>query len=249
MATIKIFSHRKDVIMDNSKSIKSLIRVMIIGCLFSMVSCSEDDVTCTEINWYQDLDEDGFGNADVSLSSCIQPEGYVADNTDTNDASSDFAITSEAIVDGELLDAFKCESKTNDIENSIPLTWTGVPSNTGSLAIVMIHYPNADDLTNLNSYILLWNIDPSVSEIPYGTADDGPWYIGANKDGTAISYTSPCSPSSGSHEYTIRIYALSETPATLPEQSTLEVTYEVLAAAIETVTVIGTAELTFNDVN
>jgi phosphatidylethanolamine-binding protein (PEBP) family uncharacterized protein len=236
--------------MDNSKSIKSLIRVIIIGCLFSLASCSDDDdVACTEITWYEDIDEDGLGNADVSLTACVQPDGYVADNTDTNDSSSDFAITSAAIADGELLDAFKCEDKTDDIQNSIPLAWTGVPSSANSLAIVMIHYPHADDLTSVNSYILLWGIDPSVTEIPYGTADDGAWYIGANKDGTAISYTSPCSPSAGSHEYTIRIYALSETPATLPEESTLDVTYDVLAAAIETVTVIGTAELTFNDVN
>ena len=49
-----------------------------------------------------------------------------------------------------------------------------------------------------------------------GTADDGLWYIGSNKDGTAISYTSPCSPDAATHEYTITIYALSATPASLP---------------------------------
>ena len=36
-------------------------------------------------NYYQDLDQDGFGNNAVSINSCTQPEGYVEDNTDCND--------------------------------------------------------------------------------------------------------------------------------------------------------------------
>ncbi len=35
--------------------------------------------------WCQDLDGDGLGNPDVSIMSCEQPSGYVADCSDTND--------------------------------------------------------------------------------------------------------------------------------------------------------------------
>ncbi|MEX0315832.1 MAG: putative metal-binding motif-containing protein [Allomuricauda sp.] len=49
--------------------------------LFS--SCSKDD--CAQKTYYQDADGDGFGNAANSQSSCSQPEGYVANDTDPND--------------------------------------------------------------------------------------------------------------------------------------------------------------------
>lgn len=165
------------------------------------------------------------------------------------DISGDFSISSEAVLNGELLDQFKCEEKVNNVENSIPLSWENVPEGTASLAIIMYHFPNPDDQTNANSYLLLWDIDPSVTSIAYGMADDGDWYMGANKDGNAVSYTSPCSPSAGSHEYTITIFALSETPASLPAQSTVDVDYTTLLNAVQSVNIVGSASLTFNDVN
>ncbi|MCP4124831.1 MAG: hypothetical protein GY751_24075 [Bacteroidetes bacterium] len=171
-------------------------------------------------------------------------------NEDDDTGTVEFRLTSIAIENGELLAAYKCENQTTGgVQNSIPLSWSNVPTSANSLAIIMKHYPDASDLTSVSSYLLLWDIDPSVTEIPYGTADDGPWYMGSNKDGTAISYTSPCSPSAGSHEYTITIYALSATPSSLPTSSSLSVNYDVLIDAISTVTIVDETSLTFNDVN
>jgi hypothetical protein len=191
------------------------------------------------------------------LTACKKEELEVAEETtetvtetvSTESTTSNFTLTSLAIENGELLQAFKCEEKTNDTENSIPLAWSNIPSEAKSLAIVMHHFPNASDETKANSYLLLWDIDPTITEIAYGKADEGEWYMGANKDGNAISYTSPCSPSSGSHEYSITIYALSETPTSLPNVSSLTVDYDIIIEAISTVTVIDKAILTFNDVN
>lgn len=173
---------------------------------------------------------------------------------DTDGSSStEFTLTSAGIENGELLDAFKCEMKSmpEGLEDSIPLAWSGVPDGTGALAIIMHHFPNPNDTDpdKANQYLLLWDIDPSVTEIAHGVADDGPWYMGANKDNAVISYTSPCSQdaTAGGKSYTITIYALSETPSSLPAMSSLDVTFSVLLGAIETVTVLDTASVTFLD--
>jgi phosphatidylethanolamine-binding protein (PEBP) family uncharacterized protein len=163
-------------------------------------------------------------------------------------ADSLFTLTSDAVSNGLLLDAYKCEPKVNGIENSIPLSWSNAPANANSFAITMVHYPNPNDSIHLNSYLILWGIDKSVIVIPYAQADKGPWFMGSNKDTTAISYTSPCSPSSGAHKYTITIYALSATPQSLPANSSITVTYGVLMNALSTVTIIDTAILVFNNI-
>ncbi len=180
----------------------------------------------------------------------LRPEyNYVRCVRDDNSSTEDFTLSSISIIDDKLKEEYKCEDKVNDAENSIPLSWANIPDDAGSLAIIMHHYPNSSNTSDANSYLLLWGVDPSITEIPYGEADSGNWYMGSNKDGTAISYTSPCSPSSGVHEYTITVYALSETPSSLPTESSVAVDYDTLISAIESVTILDTATLTFNDVN
>ena len=162
---------------------------------------------------------------------------------------SNFKLTSIAIENGVLTDAYKCEEKVNDVENSIPLSWENVPDGTKSLAVVMYHYPKRDDKTEINSYLLLWDIDPETTGIPYKMASKGNWFMGANKDGTAISYTSPCSRGKGEHEYTIALYALPETPNALPKTHSLNVDYNVFMNALATVKIIDRTTLTFIDSN
>ena len=178
------------------------------------------------------------------LSSCHKDE----EQSIAQPISSSFTLTSTAVENGLLLDAYKCEPKVNNIENSIPLSWSNAPANVSSFAITMVHYPNPNDSVQLNSYLLLWGIDKIITDIPYAQADKGPWFMGSNKDGVAISYTSPCSPSSGSHQYIITIYALSATPPDLPTQSSLSVNYSALINALSTVTIIDKATLVFNSV-
>ncbi|MCP4112893.1 MAG: hypothetical protein GY749_46440 [Desulfobacteraceae bacterium] len=186
-------------------------------------------------------------NADVNSDDHLGMEEAIFAVKFTAGLVDEFTLSSIAISDGEISDSYKCETKVNGVEDSIPLSWSNVPDSTGSLAVIMHSYPNSDD-TSVNSYLLLWDIDPSVTGIAHGEADDGSWFMGANKDGIAVSYTSPCSPGAGTHIYTITLYALSQTPPSLPDESTTDVDYSVLKAAIDTVTTLGTATLTFIDV-
>ena len=163
-------------------------------------------------------------------------------------ASPAFTLSSAAVVNGLLLDAYKCELKVNGIEKSLPLAWTNAPAAANAFAITMVHYPDPANLANYNSYLELWGIDKTVTGIAYGKAGDGPWFMGPNKDLKSISYSSPCSAGSGTHQYTVTIYALSATPSSLPTQSSLSVTYPVLTNALSTVTVLGKATMVFNSV-
>lgn len=74
------------------KYLKFLV-IALIGTTIVLTSCGEDDDACTETIWYQDLDDDGLGNADISQTACDQPEGYVEDNTDIDDEDSDNGST------------------------------------------------------------------------------------------------------------------------------------------------------------
>ena len=73
--------------------------------------------------------------------------------------------------------------------------------------------------------------------------------MGSNKDGNAISYTSPCSRGPGKHEYTIALFALSETPKSLPKSNALDVDLSTFMKAISEENIIDKTTLTFTDSN
>lgn len=66
---------------------KDIIKLVLVIILAVFVACSNnDDSACTELTWYQDFDEDNLGNPDVSIEACEQPNGYVSNNSDTDDS-------------------------------------------------------------------------------------------------------------------------------------------------------------------
>ena len=80
-------------------------------------------------------------------------------------------------------------------------------------------------------------------------ANNPNWVMGSNKDGTAISYTSPCSRGPGNHKYTIALFALKETPKLLPKTNSRDINYDRFMEAISEDNIIDRTTLTFIDAN
>ncbi len=66
----------------------SLLFLIIFSAIFITLGCGKENEieACFEKEWYQDNDRDGLGNPAIKILACNQPEGYVSDNTDSNDA-------------------------------------------------------------------------------------------------------------------------------------------------------------------
>ncbi|MFM7106628.1 MAG: MopE-related protein [Flavobacteriales bacterium] len=51
----------------------------------------------SNVTWYRDADNDGYGNPAITQSSCSQPSGYVANAQDCNDASPNIKPTTQEL--------------------------------------------------------------------------------------------------------------------------------------------------------
>lgn len=78
--------------------LKTILNFIVV--MFILTACSNDDSSCSEQVWYQDIDGDGFGNINLTQMSCIQPNGYVANNTDFNDDDANSFPNATEICDG-----------------------------------------------------------------------------------------------------------------------------------------------------
>lgn len=98
--------------------------LLLSGVTFLITSCNKD-ASCVETTWYQDADGDGLGNSAVSQSSCEQPEGYVVDNSDTDDTNS---ISSTPL---SAFDEFNPEAVTISFDSDmITIESNGLPNHT-----------------------------------------------------------------------------------------------------------------------
>ena len=73
------------------KYFKTGFLLLLFGATVLSWSCKKDE-TCVETTWYVDADGDGLGNPAVSMTACEQPDGFVADNTDTDDTGGRYSL-------------------------------------------------------------------------------------------------------------------------------------------------------------
>jgi hypothetical protein len=62
---------------------------------------TDEDSADDAPRWYADSDDDGFGDTNALLRRCLQPEGYVADNTDCDDDADTSNPAADEVCDGE----------------------------------------------------------------------------------------------------------------------------------------------------
>ena len=76
--------------------------------------CDSVDNDCDGVidptsTWYRDDDADGYGDASTTSASCSQPAGYIADDTDCDDADADVNPAGTET----------CDSVDNDCDGSV----------------------------------------------------------------------------------------------------------------------------------
>ena len=137
----------------------------------------------------------------------------------TSQASTTFTVGSPDFSNGGLLP----KANTCDGTGISPaLTFSGVPSNAQSLAVIMDTIPGPlrpgeVDIGN-HFYLILYDIPANTILIPACATNIGT--LGQNFQGKKLGYTPPCSQGSGLKEYTITAFALSEKLNLNPSQAT-----------------------------
>lgn len=123
------------------------------------------------------------------------------------------------------------------------LTFTGVPKNTKSIAVIMYGIPGparpGETEVSTHVYWTLYNLPASTKAIAQGTNGGG--LVGHNFKDNSLSYTPPCSQGPGLKQYFITSYAL-KSPLTLTQS---DATRESLLTAMASQT-LATSTLTLN---
>lgn len=145
------------------------------------------------ITWYADADGDGFGDADVAVQACEQPEGYIENDGDCDDGDAD--RNPEAVevcngldddCDGEVDEDYVCEPPALDLSGScvagkpqvvivntggpMPAPGTlGVEYEDGTITTVPFQLDAGQELTKILSNIHGSVVNAIVADTPSNT--------------------------------------------------------------------------------
>jgi Raf kinase inhibitor-like YbhB/YbcL family protein len=144
-----------------------------------------------------------------------------------------FALQSSAFEHGAPISRrYGCDGE----DLSPPLTWSGVPPDTRSLALVM---DDPDAPAGTFTHWLAWGINPRTQGL--GEGESAP-KEGRNDFGT-MGYRGPCPPvGHGPHRYVFRLYALDSELALPPGARRRELQRALQRHTLATAELIGTYE-------
>ena len=110
-------------------------------------------------------------------------------------------VTSAVVSDGEALPG---KHTCYGLDQSPPISWTGVPEGTKSLALTLVQ-------PDVKVHWVLYALPPDVSELPEGmTAAEATSLGGKNvsNDFNRLGYGGPCSPRGEENDYVLTVYAV-----------------------------------------
>jgi len=142
-----------------------------------------------------------------------------------------FALTSPAFsAGGSIPQKFSCDGEGR----SVPLAWSGVPSGTAELAL-LVDDPDARGFVHW----VAAGIPPTASGLAEGASGSKDVPIEGRNSAGRNGWTGPCPPS-GTHHYQFSLYALSK-PSGLSSGATADqLRSAVKDATIGTATLVGT---------
>ncbi len=134
-----------------------------------------DPSVAGQSTWFADADGDLFGNPGVSVLACNQPPGFVADNTDCNDADPNINPAAQEICDGIDND---CDGLIDDDDPSVAGQSTWFADADGDLfgdpdvSVVACNQPPGFVADNTDCHDADPNINPVAQEICDGIDND-----------------------------------------------------------------------------
>lgn len=132
--------------------------------------------TCNAQTWYQDIDQDTFGNLNVTIQACEQPAGYVSDATDCDDANADkhqkFIFFTDVDNDGfgSENEALACAENATTPPSGYSLNSTDCDDSNAAKHTVFTFYRDADgDGYGAGDGVLLCAINATAAPTGYAT--------------------------------------------------------------------------------
>jgi Raf kinase inhibitor-like YbhB/YbcL family protein len=118
-------------------------------------------------------------------------------------------LTSSAFAEGAVIpEEYTCQGK----DKSPSLKWSGVPSESKSLALIM---DDPDAPMGTWVHWVLYDLSPSMTELPEGLSAKEHIAAGSGKEGLndfkRLGYGGPCPPAGKPHRYFFKLYALDTT--------------------------------------
>lgn len=168
--------------------------------------------------------------AETTLAVLDDSGGAPIDTTVDGGGSVVLTVTAPWADGDTVPDAFRCAGP----EASPEISWTGVPAEAKSLALVLVD-EDAPDYTHW----VVANIDPATSALLAGSVD--PNAVQAKNSADSIGFSGPCPPEGETHAYSLSLYALDQVLEVQNGDDGAAMQDAIYAAAIEAAAVTFTA--------